>query len=187
MSGALLKSRTDYLNALRSVPALGNDRVFSHGGAFTPAELERYARAAPAAALTLLKFEPEIEAGIVQAIAHWGVILFTKSTSDALDRSASVIELSELCSIALLYAFSGNAGGRPMGMACTNVYSSPLDDEGIAMWRCEWSQQLDLVQDIGDSVNDWLLAHVDYDLFPRPDGEDLGEVLEASDDIEIPQ
>jgi hypothetical protein len=179
--GALMDARNAYLEALDTLDGVN---VSPHGGRFTIKELERYAKLAPAAVLTLLKFEPTLAGGLYSAKASWGCVFFTKDTQTDRERGVSVIDLVEKAVSVLLPVFNGAAGGRPMSMDARNLFTSPLDAIGIAMWGLEWDQMLDLSPSQGEAV-DWSLLHLTWDLAPRDNDADLGDVPEAEDDIEL--
>lgn len=181
--GALIDARNAYLEALDTLKGVN---VSPHGGRFTQKELERYARLAPAAVLTLLKFNPMRQGGLYSATATWGCIFFTKDTQTERERGVSVVDLAEKASCLLLSTFVGDAGGRPMDMEARNLFTTPLDLIGIAMWGIEWDHMLDLTPDQGEAV-DWTLLHLTWDLAPRDNDADLGDVPEAEDDIVLDQ
>ena len=176
---SLLIARSAYKTALETVPGI---RVYTHGGMFTAKDLERYSRAAPCAVLSLLRFDPRTESGIVQATAYWGVVCVTKAEPGT-PQDAGCIALAEACCIALLPVVAGEDGAStPTDMEGRNLFSQPLDAVGIAMWSLEWTQTLDLVQDIVS--DEWTRFHASWDLYPRDNDAELGTILEAEDDVD---
>lgn len=179
---SLLKARADYEAALRTIgkPV----QVSVHGGTFTQRELERYSKQAPHVVLTLLGFDPTFEGGYLHAEAHWGLMCFTKQETGN-PRVNSCVSLTEAVCQCLTPLFAGEeAVSRPFDMRARNVYSTPLDALGIAMWSIEWRQTLDLVEPIDTA--DWKTLDVVYDLQPRQDGAALFEVPEAEDRLSLP-
>lgn len=182
---SLLVARAQYEAALRTIG--GTVQVSTHGGAFNQKELERYSKAAPHVVLTLLGFEPELQAGMAVAEARWGVMCFTKQTP-GVPRTDSAIALAEAAVQVLLPLFAGQElGGRPNSMSARNVYSTPLDFSGTAMWAIEWNQTLELVVPI--FPDDLTSVTATWDLQPRTEEPppEIFEVPEAQDTIELEQ
>lgn len=182
---SLLVARTAYLSALSTDASLEGVQVYSHGGEFDLAQLKAYSRQAPCVVLALLKFSPTIQAGIVTCTAKWGLVAITKNDAAATRRAESVIELTEKAVKVLLRVFAGEAAAqRPKDMQAVNLFSAALDQVSIAMWGVEFTQYLDLVETF-DS-DDLTSVHLIWDLYPRDNDADLGTVLEAEDDVELP-
>lgn len=179
----LLAVRTQYFTALEQLQGLG---VSVHGGTFTQQELERYSKRAPHAVLTLLGFESQFESGITQAEAQWGLMLFTKQ-EPGVRRDASCIALAEAITQTIMEqwpaAEDAEQVSRPTDVQARNVYSTPLDAIGIAMWSLEWKQLLDLTVPV--EVAEWYRLNVKYDVQPRTDGTEIHEQPEAEDDIAV--
>lgn len=173
-----------------TLPALTGVHIYAHGGSFDLRELRRFARQCPALIISLLRFDPIIQAGIVTTVAHWGVIVMTKDASTA-DRDRTVVELAEAAVKVVLSSFAGQnpsgAVSRPGDLVARNLFSTELDKEtNLAMWGFEFTQVLDLVQVI--ETSDYLTMHLEYDLYPRDpapvEPAEIGEIIEAEDDID---
>jgi hypothetical protein len=172
----LLQARADYVTALQTVSGL---HVYTHGGTFDLAQLKAYARQAPAAILSLLRFDTVRIGGYPVATAHWGVIVMARDTPGA-KRAEAVIDLAERVVSAVLPVFAGQSTSGAVARSgktieSRNLFSAPLDAEGIAMWGLEWTQGLDLVQT--DTSVDLSTLHLAWDLH-TPDG-----TIEAEDDL----
>lgn len=182
---SLLVARAQYEAALRMIG--GKVQVSTHGGAFDRKELERYAKTAPHVVLTLLGFECDLQAGAAIAEARWGVMCFTLHAPGE-PRADSAIALAEAAVQVLLPLFAGEElGGRPTDMSARNVYSTPLDALGVAMWSIEWNQTLELVTPV--YPDDLTSVTATWDLQPRTEEPppEIFEVPEAQDTIELEQ
>jgi hypothetical protein len=205
---ALLLVHDAIVSGLSASPLLTGVQVTYHGGDFTADDLLKYSKRAPALIVALLDFDIELEAGTVVAIAQWGMVAITKNApavpvagmpahaTAAITtllhrgkRTRSAIALVDAATRALMrvfYGFSAPASmtvSAPSGFRAINEYHPKLDAQDIALWGVSWQQRIDLVDapEITDLLTD---VHVDYDLYPRPAGEDLNEAPEAEDLIE---
>ncbi len=68
----------------------------------------------------------------------------------------------------------------PANVRADNLFSRDLDKNGVALWAVTWRHLVDL--DITDvtSLDDFLTAHVDWDI--NQDGE-----IDVTDIIELPK
>lgn len=183
-----------WITVLETIP---NVHVYPHGGSFTKSELKRHSRQAPALLLTLLRFDPIVQGGIITSEARWGLIAITKDSSTK-DRHRTCIALAELAAAKILLSFGGqNAGGavsRGKDLAAKNLFGTELDGEAnIAMWGIEFVQTLDLTVEI--LTAQWTKFALTWDLAPRDEaaGEDppndphepeVGEIPEAEDEVD---
>jgi hypothetical protein len=184
---SLIDARAAFVAALEGAAALSGVTIYTHGGEFTLAELQRFARLAPALVLSLSKFTADIEAGIVCSTAHWTLVGFTRDTT-SVARDVSCVSLIESATAVMLRTAAGSAtisgvASRARDAKARNLYTLELDRAtNIAMWGVEFEQHVDLVETISTDV--WSQMHVDYDLYPRDNAADLGDVIDASDDID---
>ena len=183
---SLLAARAAFVSALESAPTLAGVQVSTHGGAFDLKQIRAYGKAAPHLVLTLLRYDASRQGGgLVSAEATWGLFAFTINTPGVL-RDASCIALMEAATKVLLNTFAGDgAAQRPVEVTALNRFDGPLDVEGVAMWSMSFQSMLDLTEEIDTDI--WQQMHAEWDLAPRDNDADLGDVLEAEDDIEIPQ
>ena len=205
---ALLLVHDAIVSGLTASPLLAGVQVTDHGGDFTAEDLVKYSKRAPALVVALLDFDVELEAGTCVAVAQWGMVALTKNAptapvagspdhaTDTLTtllyrgkQARSAIALVDAATRALMrtfYGFAAPAGmtvSAPRGFRALNEYHPKLDAVGIALWGIAWQQRIDLID--APEITDLLTTvHVDYDLSPQPDGEDVGEVPEAEDSIE---
>jgi hypothetical protein len=181
---SLANVRAAYLVALEA--ALPAAKVYTHGGAFDAKQLAAYSRQAPAVVLTLLRFDAVRQGGYPVAIAHWGVVCFTKNTTPILKDEACIALMEQVVGV-LLPLFGGSTVTQPVSSAlkqiqCRNMFGATIDAEGIAMWGAEFAQQLDLVQT--DTSVDLKRFHLTYDMAQtedlETDAEDLLEDLDTT-------
>jgi phage gp37-like protein len=182
----LLTARQAYMDALKKIPGV---QVSVHGGEYELSQVKAYSKQAPAIVLSLLGVDSHGDQGDIRVTAHWGCIVLTinKPTNP---RDQSVIRLTEAAVIAISRAWaSGGAGSsRPIGMRAENMFTDAQDLEGIALWKIEWDQRLDLLErsDDGDVVPfEQLVA--DWDLYPRDNDAELGEVVDNHQVIPLAQ
>lgn len=169
---SLSNVRAGYLTALEA--GLPGIQVYSHGGSFDAKQLAAYGRKAPAVVLTLLRFDAVRQGGYPVAIAHWGLVCFTKNTPGLPGKDELCVALIEKAVGVLLPLFGGSTSTQPVSTAlkmihCRNMFSVTIDMDGIAMWGAEFSQQLDLVQT--DTSVDLARFHLTYDLAATADLE----------------
>lgn len=180
---SLLDARDVYATALQGISGV---HVYAHGGTFDRTQIERYAREAPALVVSLLRFDADLEGGSTMAKVYWGVVGFTRSEKPGDPRDRTVIDLAEAATQVLLVTFAGmSPRSRPRGIEARNLFGVEVDRIGIAMWGLEWQQILELDQ--VDTSAPFTRLHADWDLSPRDNAAPLGQVLEASDDVDPPQ
>lgn len=199
---SLVDVRTAMVTALRADSRLAGVNVSTHGGDFTLAELLRYGgKGCPALVLALLRFKPQDNGGLIVAEATWGLVAMTKdavapevidppTAARTIRRDESVIDLADKASRCILRLFAGTDAtvvGRPQEMICQNEFAEKLDREGIAMWGMQFGQLIDL-QEESDSSVPFDLLHAEWDLVPLSQpADELGDQIEAEDDIVIVQ
>lgn len=155
-----------------------------HGGELTHEDLKRYGVNSPHLVVVLLRADIETEAGSIVARARWGVLGVTRNTSQA-RRDKAAIDLIDATIRTLIWSYpiSTETGSRPYNVVAANEYSVPLDEDGLALWGIQFDQTVELEDVAFDDRDDLSTVHADYDLYPRPAGEDLGDVPEAEDDL----
>lgn len=184
---SLVDARDAFVTALGAAPTLAGVNIYTHGGEFSLAELQRFARLAPALVLTLSRFSADIVGGVVQSLAHWTLVGFTRDTP-AVPRDESCVALLEAATTVMLRTAAGAAtvsgvASRAHNAAGRNLYTLELDkSSNVAMWGVEFDQFVDLVETVSSDL--WTQMHIDYDLYPRDNDAALGDVIEASDDID---
>lgn len=189
MSGALRTVRDDIVAALVSETAVGGRlagmHISAHGGDFGLKDLQRYAKQAPHVVVALLSAGVDNEAGSVMVESVWGLIVIEHGAPGD-ERKGAVIDRVDAVLRTLYWRFVSTTitHGRIRDVAAKNEYTPELDAFGIALWSIQLVIDVELV-DVDTSV-DLRTIHVEYDLAPRPDGEELGDVVEAIDQIDLP-
>lgn len=187
---SLVDAKNAWLTLLRTqvgaeIPTVN---VFFHGGKFDRKQLETYSKKAPALALALIRFDPVLQGGTVASMAHWAIMAFTVNGArgDG-DRHDTAIALAEVTSRVVSRAFAGqNASGatsRPQDVLARNQFGFELDRQNVAMWSIEFVQVVDLVTQV-DSVP-FERMNIVWDLSPRDNNAELGDIPEAEDDTEL--
>jgi hypothetical protein len=180
---------TDVVNGLRADARLAGARVYPHGGEFTYAELKQYAVQAPCVVVSALRTEVEYQDGAPAASVTFGLVCVAKDETTA-RRVGGVLVLVDAVQRALIYsvtdAVTVDGISAPQHMVGRNLYTTQLDREGIAMWALGWVYTVDLQDDITD-LGAFETLHATWDIYPRDNDADLGDVPEAEDDLEIPQ
>lgn len=157
-----------------------------HGGDFNLEDLRTYGANAPALVLALLRVGHEQQDGSTVAMAHWGLVALTVDDK-ALDKHTGCLVLLDATLRAVGQSIFGTGPmvGKNDKLDAVNEYSRALDELGIAMWALAWQQKIELVDE--DTSVAFNALRVRYDLYPRPEGEALGDVVEAEDLIELEQ
>lgn len=188
-AGAIRLVRDAIVTALQAQTGAGERlagvNVSTHHGDFDLEALTRYGKQAPHLVLAVLRFTPVRGGGTIIADTVFGLVALTDDRADV-RRADACLDLADAATRALLPLFSGSASttvSTPQDYQAVNEYSAALDKLGVAMWGMTWTQSIDLI-DVDTSVP-FNGVDVDYDLSTRPEGEDLGEVPEARDEIDL--
>lgn len=158
--------------------------VIDHGGAFTPAEVERYVTKPPAVVVTCLGVTDLNQGAAVMAEVAWSVFVFTTSNASKAKRDAQGLTIVEsilaIVGSPLQQNWNGKATSRPTRVMASNMYDSTLDAKGTSLWRVTWRQGTDLKVGIPfDSLDDFLRFDATYHI-GTPDAP------ETSDEVELP-
>lgn len=179
----ILEARKQYAAALATVQGL---HVSTHGGLLILPELKVYSKQAPGAVLAFLGIDSEGLQQDLQALASWGCVVFTIDKPGQ-EKGASAIALVEQCLLVLsrCWADGGSGSSRPLRLSARNDYGRLLDNTGVAMHIIEWQQRITLDEDPHD--DDGVLRTIDalWDLSPRDNNAELGEVPDAHDVITL--
>ncbi len=190
---ALLSVRDALVTGLAADVRLAGVNVIAHGGDFELDSLKRYSVQAPALIVALLDFKATPEGGSVMADATWGMVALTRNAPASAEEDpiagrawTSVIALADKATRALYATFYGYSAGftvsKPRSFGAMNEFTTALDKMGVGMWGLSWKQTIELADLPTEAVFDELnTVQTRYDLAPRPDGEDLGDVPEAED------
>lgn len=183
VASSLLTARKAYVDALATIKGLA---VSVHGGVFDTREIQLYSKRAPAAVITSLGYDVISLQGTPEVSAKWGVVVFCVD-APATEKGAAVVSLVEQCVMTLsnTFASGGGASGRPSNMTAQNLFADALDRTGVALWKIEWDQRLELVDQLDDDDDTASLKLIDaiWDLSPRDHDAELGEVPDAHDTI----
>jgi hypothetical protein len=185
-----MSARDAFVAAMQAAPTLAGVNIYTHGGSFDLDELNTFSRKAPSLVIALLRFDADIQGGIVSAHARWGLIGFTRDTKSGaatVPRDRSCVDLLEAACAVILRTFGG-AGVRGRGREFTarNLFGRKLDaTTNIAMWGAEFQQDLDLTETIESDA--WLRMGLTWDLYPRDNDAPLSDLPEAEDLIEPEQ
>jgi phage gp37-like protein len=157
--------------------------VKPHGGRFSLAELKALAARSPSvrvACLGISEIRP-VSAG-VEAVTTWAAYVVAGDLPGGQARDA--VALALVGSLAVLIAaedwdLASVDGAR--SVRADNLFSREIDRNGIALWALTWRHEVTLGAVDLATLDDFLTAHVDYDLAPT-DG-----VADATDNIALPQ
>lgn len=181
MMGSLIDTRDAIIAHLEADTRLPGVNVSFHGGELLAADLQRYSKQAPHLVLCLLEFRTEEHDGSIMALATWGLAALTKTEDKSRPRRDSVIDLADAVTRSLYWAFPGDeTRSRPQNFKALNEYDLKLDGRGLALWACQWQQQIELEDVPFEDFDDLLDIAVDYETYTR-DGETLGDAPEAQD------
>jgi hypothetical protein len=160
----------------------------AHGGAFdTVKELDRYAKRSPAAIVAVLRANSSIFGGVPRAHPVLGIFCLT-TDKPGLKRDDGALDLMDNVMDFLLRSPAPTwslAAKTPQNVIARNLYSEALDARGIALWGVFWEQPVDLAQPVSNDEPSFDLMHIDYDLAPRANDADLGDVIDAEDDVTV--
>ena len=180
---SILQARDSYVAALGTVQGL---HVSVHGGSLDLQELRVYSKKAPGAVLCFLNIESQGLQESLQGLAHWGCVVFTINEPGK-PKAEAAISLVEQCLLVLSRCWGDGGGGssRPMNMSARNDYGRFLDNTGVAMHIIEWDQKLTLDEDPDDEDGSLKTIDALWDLAPRDNNAELGEVPDAHDLIKL--
>lgn len=182
---ALLRDQT--VAALAADERLGGARVYAHGGEFTHSELQRYATQAPCVVVAVLKTDLDYEGGIPHASVTMGAVCVCKDQAGT-KRDYQALTLADAVMRSLMLYVPDHidldGASAPQHMTGRNLYTTTLDREGIAMWAVGWVSLVDLADEPID-LADFGQMHLVWDVTPRDNDAALGDVPEATDDIDL--
>jgi hypothetical protein len=178
---ALLQLRDGIAQGLSEDPGLValTATVYVHGGDFKLEDLKRYFVSAPALALALLNVEVERQGPAQVAVCSFGLVCINKATSGQ-DQHSRCIELVDAAIRALKdrWWVDSLSLTPPVEISARNLFGTPLDKTGVAMWALGFQQSVDLVaEDL--TLADWKRWYAVWDLLPeldpdRPHATDAG-------------
>lgn len=188
MSSSLTLVRDAYVTALAAAPELAGVHVSAHGGMFTEKEIAEYSRQAPAVVVTLVSFKPVRVDGAAMCECQWGLIAFTvdrPARADRKDRTA--MDIAAAAAAVLLVTpvgLSVTNVDAPRAMSASNEFTRGADSKGLAVWGLRWSQSVELTIDTS-GYGDFNTLDAQWDVYPRDNNADLGDVVEAEDTIDL--
>lgn len=150
----------------------------SHGGRFDTAELKRYSKQAPAVLVAAVSV-PSLADDKTQTVqVRWAAFIITRDTPTA-SRDVAALDYAE----ALMRTVRRNTWGldnvqNPERIAADNLYSGPLDRQGIALWAVSWQQGINLRHTDIAQLADW----TDYNATHQ-----VGDGPVAQDHVTLPQ
>lgn len=185
----LLELRDSIVTGLKADPRLAGADVSAHGGDFRLNSLKRYAERAPCVKVAVMRNTIEREGGDAVAVVRFIAVCITKDENSGGRRHAQCLQLVDAVSRSLAFDgwFADLPGiSLPVNITGSNYFAEGIDREGIAMWGVAWEQKVDLLDTPPEGgYVDFLHLHVDYDVSPRDNDAELGDVIEAQDDIEL--
>lgn len=188
MSTSLTLVRDAYVTALANAPELAGVNISAHGGMFTEKEIAEYSRQAPAAVVTLVSFKAVRQDGAAICECQWGLIVFTIDRPARDDRKArTALDIAAAASHVLLTTAVGEDVANvntPHDVAASNEFTRTADARGLAMWGLRWAQSVELAIDTS-GYGDLETVDAKWDLYPRDNDADLGDVIEAEDTIDL--
>ncbi len=73
---------------------------------------------------------------------------------------------------------------RGRGFQARNMYTEDTLLDGCCLWGISYTQRIDLLP-YSETLDDLLGVDTTWDLYPRNDGDDLGDEPEANDSIDL--
>jgi hypothetical protein len=141
-------------------------KVYEHGGAFTLDEIKRYVTGAPALVVVCMGVpEIEVQGGMSCANSAWAIFVLTRTVPENAGgpRDTFVMRLVEQVVATLPEQTWGHLAAQcPKNMVATNLFSTPLDKEGLALWAIRWQQLVDVPEYTSDQLHDFLVAYTEY-------------------------
>ncbi len=188
MSSSLTLVRDAYVTTLAAAPELAGVNISAHGGLFTEKEIAEYSRQAPAAVVTLVSWKATRQDGAAICECQWGLIVFTtdKPARDARkDRTA--LDIAAAATAVLLITAVGQDVANvdaPHAFHASNEFTRGADSRGLALWGLRWTQSVELAIDTS-GYDDLTTIDAKWDLYPRDNAADLGDVIEAEDEMDL--
>lgn len=144
--------------------ALDGVYVSEHGGAFSSADIERYAKKSPAVIIACLGVPSfEMQANTMTAAPIFAAFCLAAENSKE-RRDIAALLLAESVAVEIpRNRWNGSASGTPKTPTASNLYSTPLDKKGIALWAVRWTQQVDLQRNVIATIDDFKTMHGTYD------------------------
>jgi hypothetical protein len=180
---ALVSLRDGVAAALAADARLTGVNVSIHGGNFTDVELKDYGKKAPHLVVSLLDTPIETRGGAPVATANMVIVVIENDRKGpAADRHTRALSLADATLRALVrLVLTVPDTTFPKNVRAHNLYSPAWDRNGLASWAITWQQDVKLSESV--PVWDGIFATLDtqYDLNPRDNGADLGDVIEAED------
>ena len=165
--------------------ALGHVTVFQHGGPFSLAEVKRISKKSPAVAIVCLRLPGTESSGHdILSEVSFGAFCFSNNRKKIL-RDVEALDLSERVLVHLNRNRwpdkdgTDSASGPPREISAANLYSTALDELGVALWAVSWKQRVTLDRDeTTTTLEDFETLYSTYDLDEEVDAEDLTDVTE---------
>lgn len=182
----LANFRTAIATTLAADSRLANVFVSTHGGDFDRKELKRYAKQTPAVIVSLHHAMGGADGGEPVAYVTATIVCLAKDRP-ALAKDVGAMQLADACMNILLRFPNQNWGlsytHGVKDVRATNAFSEGIDTEGVAMWIVGWTQGVNL-QPTTLVTDQFATLQAEWDLAPRDNDADLGDVIEAEDTIE---
>lgn len=179
--------RTAVAATLAADSRLAGVKVSTHGGNFDSKELDRYAKQTPAVIVSLHHAVARVEGGL-PVVDVTATIICMAQDRPTTDKDVGVMQLVDAVLNILTRFPNQNWGLTTLGgvreARATNAFSEGIDLKGVAMWVVGWTQAVELLPSV--LVTDTFdTLHIDWDLAPRDNDAELGEVIDATDDIDL--
>lgn len=164
---------------------------YLHGGDIDLDELKVYARNTPAVILALAGMKGLFQGGERASECMWALFVACEDKGDGAGGVYGKIEqthdyvdaiLRILLTFGQRWGLSEEGVGPVQDVVARNLYSRKLDDRGVSLWGVSWKQQIDLADDTNLAVPLTKIVG-DWDLYPRDNDADLGDVIDATDDV----
>ena len=157
--------------------------VTVHGGDFKLSDLQRYAKHAPAVVVAALRVDAENQPPALLSEVQMAAIVVTVPKAGDTRGDQALVLVDDLLRVLARGSWVDAPGSRrPRKLQAKNMFAPEIDKLGVAMWTISWTQQIDL-QDTDTSVP-LKTFYAAWDVYERDDGADLGEELEAEDQLE---
>lgn len=152
----------------------------AHGGRFGLPDLKRVAARAPAVLVACLGVVDAVAGhGDTVVMARWAAFVLVTDRPGAARDEGALLLVAEVLRRLAGNRFGDAAENIPRELRAENLYSGPLDQQGVALWGVTWRQPVSLAADTG-ALADFLRFYADYDL-AAPDGQ-----IDATDHVTLP-
>lgn len=185
---SLSEFRSAIKTTLEADARLAGVKVYEHGGDFDRHELKRYATQTPAIVVSLMKIDAQAAEGGLPLCHVWVSAMVLAADKASIRKDVGAMRVVDLL-LNVVCRWPRQFWGltdvkAPEDCKALNCYTKDIDAEGVAIWAVTWVQKIELTPSA--LVEDGLeTLDVQWDIAPRDNDADLGEVIDAEDQIDL--